>query len=308
MVPLQYICVAVIFGLLVIYVLPDMSSDFSGLPDLPGLGSDDFYAGFRASSYGYMYEAEPAYWVYVAKEMAKKFPGSKPSAIWIVSIDYGDGTSGLSFPGPGGNYNNIAFDNVDMNERYLDAFDAAGMKVWLQVEPADASVDQLIDLVLSRYKHHPSVIGFGVDVEWLNSNGNPGGRPVTNAEAQRWIQKVRSYNSNYKLFLKHWDASYMPAQHYNGIVYISDSLDVASVSDLIDSFQYEWSDKVPGRDVAYQIGYNLDYQNNGGNDRDWWGLMQDPAKTIGSGVVQRIPDTMGIYWVDFSVRDVFPGP
>ena len=38
----------------------------------------------------------------------------------------------------------------------------AGVQVWLQVEPADADVPPLIDLVLERYAAHPSVIGFGI--------------------------------------------------------------------------------------------------------------------------------------------------
>jgi len=91
-----------------------------------------------------------------------------PSAVWVVSTDYGDGTTGLSFPSPGGSYKNIDFSGADKNAKYMKAFCDNGVKVWLQVEPADADVSKLIDLVLTQYTSYEScIIGFGIDVEWL---------------------------------------------------------------------------------------------------------------------------------------------
>lgn len=270
------------------------------------------YAGWRSSDYGYQQQEEPSYWVYVAKEMASKFPGSKPSGIWILGTDSGDGTCGLSFPNAGQvAYKNIEFDDVDRNEKYLQAFDDAGLAIWLQVEPADADVDELIDLVLYRYGHHPSVIGFGIDVEWLESNDNsPGGRKITNAEAERWLKKVKSHNPDYKFFLKHWDASYMPEEHYKDTVFISDSLDHESLGALMDNFENEWTSNFYGDEVGFQIGYDIDNDGDGRSDRDWWKQMEDPAKEIGDAIIARMPGAKinGIYWVDFTVKEVFAGP
>jgi len=40
---------------------------------------------------------------------------------------------------------------------------SARVQVWLQVEPGDVPVEDLIHLMLDRYGHHPGVIGVGVD-------------------------------------------------------------------------------------------------------------------------------------------------
>ena len=45
----------------------------------------------------------------------------------------------------------------------------------------------LIDLLYQQYGHHPSVIGFGVDVEWYRKDLAKFGKPVTDAEAQAWL-------------------------------------------------------------------------------------------------------------------------
>jgi hypothetical protein len=265
-------------------------------------------AGWRSSEYGYQFEAEPAYWIYAAKEMADKFPGSQPGGIWIVGIDWSHGTCGLSFPRPvaGGSYPNIEFNDVDKNERYLKAFDDAGLKLWLQLEPANANVDQLIDLVLDQYGHHPSVKGVGIDVEWLESEVYPEGRPVTNAEAERWINRVKSHSSSYKLFLKHWDIEWMPTEHYKDIVFISDSLDFVDLDSLIDNFSDYWAGNFPSSQVGFQIGYNIDCNGDRRTDRDWWRSMDDPAKDIGTAITNRVQNVEGIYWVDFTIKEVFP--
>jgi len=166
--------------------------------------------GWRSSEYGYQQEQPPSYWVNVANEMSSKFPNSEPSGIWILGTKQDNEFCYLQFPNPGGTYDYINFSSQDENEEYLDAFDAAEIKVWLQVEPGNADVETLIDLVFNQYKHHSSVIGFGVDVEWLENTRSRNGRAVTNAEAQAWLNKIKSYDSNYKLFLKHWETNKMP--------------------------------------------------------------------------------------------------
>jgi len=87
-------------------------------------------------------------------------------------------------------YPDIHFSGSDQNEQYLNYFDSKGMKMILQVEPGQADVSTLIRLVLDKYGHHPCVTGFGVDVEWLQFNGNPAGRQVTDQEASRYRRKL----------------------------------------------------------------------------------------------------------------------
>src|SRR5689334_7233129 len=145
-------------------------------------------AGFRYSSYGPSYNPGPEYWPYAGEQMSAKFPGSRPATLWIVSVVDGEGTylnTSCETDDP-----NIRCAYVDMNNDILDAFDEKGYAVWLQVEPGNASVDELIDIVLGAYKHHPSVVGFGIDVEWYKSMGGPEGQPITDEEATRWVKAI----------------------------------------------------------------------------------------------------------------------
>ena len=94
----------------------------------------------------------------------------------------------------------------------------------------------LIDLVLTQYRHHPSVIGFGVDVEWYQIATHDEGKAVTDAEAQAWSERVRSYNPNYLLFVKHWLTSKMPPTYRTGMVFIDDSQELPSLDAMVDEF------------------------------------------------------------------------
>lgn len=263
------------------------------------------YAGWRSSEYGYQQEADPDYWTNVSEQMASKVDDAVSGGIWILGVDWGDGTCGLSFPNEG-SYTNIEFNEEDLNEDYLDEFDAEGVKVFLQVEPASANVSELIELVLDEYGDHECVIGFGVDVEWLDSLHYENGKPVTNAEALEWVTLVQSYDPDYKLFLKHWDSDWMPTTHYDGVVYICDSLDYLTLSGLIGSFQEDWADDITDAYVGYQIGYDIDVDEDEHTDKDWWNTYNDPADTISDAIMNNISNCRYIYWVDFTITDVFP--
>jgi len=252
-------------------------------------------AGFRYSSYGPAYNPGAEYWVSVGEQMAAKFSNAKPSTIWIVGILDGEGTY-LSF-GCETDDLNIRCGYVDTNEQVLTLFDEKGFDVWLQVEPGNASVDELIDIVLNQYKHHPSVIGFGVDVEWYKSTSGPEGQPVTDEEAKRWVAAVRKHNPDYQLFLKHWDKNWMPPNERDGIFFVDDSQQFESFDQMVNEF-VEWGQAFAPSTVGFQYGYPA--------DKTWWQNLQDPPKDIGQALLDKIPNTKGLFWVDFTVLDVFP--
>jgi hypothetical protein len=101
-----------------------------------------------------------------------------------------------------------SYNQTDKVEPYLNRFDKDGLKVILSVQPNGAEVSDLIDIILSRYGHHKSVIGVNVDLEWkLTGNLNH----VSNEERDLWLKKVQSYNPEYKLFLTYFkDHTYFP--------------------------------------------------------------------------------------------------
>lgn len=264
------------------------------LPPQP-FSADGLGAGFRYSSYGPSRDPGSNYWAQVGVQMAERFPDAHPQAIWIVGVMQGEGTY-LNFRAET-NDPYISSGYVDMNESALTLFDQQGMRVWLQVEPGKADMKTLIDLVMKQYRHHPSVIGFGVDVEWYQSDGSAEGKPVTDAEAEQWLQAVRAYGTQYRLFLKHWDAEWMPPTVRDGLVFVDDSQQFTSLEQMVDEFA-AWGQRFAPAPVAFQYGYP--------DDQHWWKRLNDPPGDIGKAILQAVPNTSALFWVDFTVIEVFP--
>ena len=155
----------------------------------------------------------------------------------------------------------------------------------------------LINLVLQRYQHHSCVIGFGIDVEWLQSGQYPSGRAVTSEEALSWLNEVKSYNSSYQLFLKHWLIEKMPTIHPPGLVFVNDSQGFRNVDALVDEFN-KWATRFQSSNVGFQVGYD--------SDRAWWSQVTDPYKIMADRLFGEMPNCNGVYWVDFTLKTLHP--
>jgi hypothetical protein len=257
------------------------------------------FAGVRSSHYGIKPFPEPSGWLRALETMSGYYEGSTPCGVWIVGEFSRPRDCHLFFPGDGKEYSHIQFDTVDQPEVYLSAFDQAGIKVFLQVEPAHADMLTLIDLVLGRYQHHPCVIGFGVDVEWNREADYPGrGAKVDDATARQWEAKVKSHNPQYRLFLKHWDYRWMPRTYRGDIIFVDDGQIVKNLDVLVEAFVNRWAKRFYPNMVFFQIGY--------GSDRHWWQKLETPPQTIGGELRKRIKQDLGIIWVDFTLREVLP--
>lgn len=137
----------------------------------------------------------------------------------------------------------------------------------------------------------------GVDVEWNKSTDPDGGEPVSDAEARAWLAAARSHNPQYRLFLKHWLPEKMPPTVRDGLLFVDDSQVLPSLDAMVDEFAV-WGKTFAPAPVAFQFGYP--------SDRPWWSRLGDPPKDIGARILQAVPNTAGLFWVDFSVLEVFP--
>jgi hypothetical protein len=261
-------------------------------------------AGLRASNYGIVPFPSPSWWVDSIDSMASRFPGSAGEQVAvIVEVAGGGGRNNCwaHFPQPAtGTYPFVNWDDTDLFESTFDAFDAAGISVWLQVEPARCDVPMLIDLLYQQYGHHPSVIGFGVDVEWYRKDLAKFGKPVTDAEANAWLADVRSQtaaSANDLLFLKHWLIEKMPPTARTGLVFIDDSQGHGSLTNMVTEFK-AWGDHFAPAPVGYQYGYQ--------SDKAWWSNLSDPPRLIGNEILRNIPNTRDLVWVDFTAYDIWP--
>jgi hypothetical protein len=150
---------------------------------------------------------------------------------------------------------------------------------------------------MDRYGHHESVIGFGVDVESFRWGNHEGSKPVDDGNAANWVGLVRAYDPADTLFLKHWMTDRMPPTERDGIVFVSDGMGVVSLDELMGYFE-DWGTHFAPSPVAFQFGYD--------EDRAWWSDYDDPPEAIGGAVLDAIPNTEALLWVDFTATDVFP--
>jgi fibronectin type 3 domain-containing protein/peptidoglycan/xylan/chitin deacetylase (PgdA/CDA1 family) len=265
-----------------------------------GVAAAVTHAGIRSSTYGAPSPFPSAEeWTNDMNIMASYWPGSQPTALWLVGVmessDVLGSTCHLEFPEPaGGPYTNITFESTDLHESYFDYFDTHGIDVWLQVEPGDADVGTLIDLVLDQYGHHSCVKGFGLDVEWYTTTG----ASVTDSDAQTWESRVKSHNSSYTLFIKFWNIDRTPPSYRGDIIFVNDSQEFTSLSAMVDEFANYWAPEFYPNPVWFQYGYEA--------DRSWWETLDNPPKDIGDAIDAAVPQDCGLFWVDFTMRDVFP--
>jgi hypothetical protein len=258
-------------------------------------------AGLRASDYGISPWPSPTWWVNSINSMAARFPTSTGTMLAVV-VEI-DGMTGpgcwAHFPNPdGGTYPGVRFDAADKFGPDFTAFDAAGVKVWLQVESSACDMPMLIDLVFKQYGSHPSVIGFGVDDEWYLNKSYQVGKPITDAEAQAWLTQTKSYKASYKLFLKHWLTSQMPPTYRHAdLTFIDDSQGFRSFDAMMTEFA-AWGQYFKPYPVGFQFGYK--------SDQKWWSRLTDAPTTIGNGILSRVSNTSDLFWVDFTAYSIWP--
>jgi len=294
---------------------PPLPCDTCTTPPPPAGGVK--FAGIRSSYYGFGYETggynnrkfpTPEEAAAVMKNVAKKFDGATPSAVWIVGGIF-DKDCRLEFEQTPTNdpYIKFAQDGKDKHTAYLNKFDEIGAKVYLQVEAGRADMKELIRLVLDKYSRHKSVAGFGIDVEWYPSDGETNGPnekvqvKLDTTHLKELEKLVKSYNPDYKIFVKHYNPAYVGNKPVGDVVYINDSYGFSGgMSEFVTDFS-NWANKFSPNEVGFQIGYAGDKNQ----DYDWWSKLDDPMVEMVEAVRRKIKNKdqiVNVYWVDFTIR------
>ena len=216
-------------------------------------------------------------WANAIFNVNNRFPGSKPWVTWAVG-DLKDAKPELTDA---------------QHEEYLKAMDDLGVEVYLELWPSGADVPALIDAWLGKLKHHPSVKGLGVDLEYYKPK-------LDDATAKAWDERVKSHNPTYRMFFKHWEESRMPPT-YRGkgdVIFINMSSE-ATVDALNKEFA-AWANHFAPNPVAFQIGYPSDEDGMDGNKDKGWFKLKDPIKDWGDALIGGIQDQkqeVGLLWV-----------
>jgi hypothetical protein len=254
----------------------------------------EHYAGVRMSDYGISPFPSEIRLEEFAYNMSSSFDNAVPAVLLVIGeIQEDYKTCHLYFPS-NRSIRNVSFEANDRFESYLDYFDEVGVKVFLQVESGNANVSRLIRKILSRYHHHPSVAGFGVDVEWYKIKRNAEGKRVSNRNARKWERIVKSYNPDYRLFLKHWEQTKMPSKYRGDIIFVDDSQGFSGLNSMVNEFT-NWIDAFPQNTVFFQYGYEA--------DKPWWDNLNNPPVDIANAILN-VDDSAGVFWVDFTIDDL----
>ncbi len=316
------------------------------------------WAGLRSSAYGARldpdtleYEAHPfptkEAWETavddVDADLSIQGHDPNPMLVWIVGeVDwpYPDPMEGvwLEFSKPAGwndNDSRIEFRPHTWNhEDYLDYFDANNIDVFLQVEPGDAPIEKQIALVMGELavdnetgQPHSSVKGFGVDVEFYDSDGDGSGDDqVTDEDAREWELRVKSFNPEYRLFLKHYFTNPLPPNYRGDIIFVDDTQDMDSWTNFKNGMT-GFANAFAPNDVMYQIGYPADWYldeyphdfNPVEDHHPWYNddlttndqlipryLVHDGGGSS-DGLINSTDSrqTVGIIWADFTMRKLW---
>lgn len=111
------------------------------------------------------------------------------------------------------------------------------------------------------------------------------------------LHRPREKNSDYRLFLKHWRRDIIPSSYRGDIIFVDDSQGANNINVLANNFA-EWADYYSPNPVMFQIGYQW--------DKSWWKSYENPPLVIGRTVAEWISNKnqeLGIFWVDFTLRD-----
>jgi hypothetical protein len=255
---------------------------------------------------GNQFNETPAYWVAATQFLQSETADRQALGIWVVSVDGDNDVCSFNFPQPatGGPYTNMVFASSGeyLDPPYLNAFDVAGQKILLEIEPGRGNITTEIQLVLNQYGSYPCVAGISIDAEWILPNGesaNPDGQPVTNAEAQSWLMQIDAYNPNYLLNIVHWETNHMPPTYRNAnLILENDGEDNESYAGFQSSCQ-QWASAFPGANLGFMVGFDSDWP--------WIKNITNPAGTIMNWVFNNIPNTQVVYWAGWTMPDIYTG-
>ena len=261
------------------------------------------WAGCRRSSYGFRpYKPSVKDFTEYVDTMSSFFKKNETenatgTLIWIVGEVSGKNSIScrLNFPKPSGVTipRWLGFSKEDFNEEYLTAFDKAGYDVWLQVESGYVDIEQLATIVMTQYRHHPCVKGFGIDVEWYkNTTDGEDGTPLDDETAEKIDRAVKKINPAYSVFVKHWDQDFLPPEYRgvnNDMIFVTDSQYFSSLKEMSEYYT-SWAEYYAPNPVFFQIGYegkknNWKDPDEIGSDERLWRTFEKPLQGLGQFIL-----------------------
>jgi len=215
-------------------------------------------------------------WAHAIFNVNNRFQGSTPWATMAVGV-VPDATT----------------PTAEAEEEFLKRMDELGVEIFLEIYPRKTNdVPGAIDAWLTRFKPHRCIKGMGIDLEYH--------KRVDDATAKLWDEKIKVHNPRYRMFLKHWEQSFMPPTYRSDIIFINTSSE-ASVDALNAEFA-QWAAHFAPSACAFQIGYPADEDAMDGKNTSGWWRLQDPIRDWGDSLLTKMTNApanqeLGLLWV-----------
>ena len=178
-------------------------------------------------------------------------------------------------------------------ESYLNAMDKRNVSVFIELFPfKKQDVCLAIENWVEKYKHHKSVIGVGIELEYFGK--------ATDSLAKAWDVKIKSIKPSYRMFLRHYSATYMPPI-YRGkgdLIFIDDASE-GTREELNKGFA-TWAKYFAPTACVFQIGYPADEDAMDGNNASGWWKLKNPIKEWGNEILALADhpnQELGLIWV-----------
>ena len=219
--------------------------------------SEGRYLGSTASRVDLDFFPDSDSWVSYIDTFSSSVGSGEKAVLWSIGEYSSDGII-LSFPGNDNINKNIYFSDIDIDNKYISAFDKKGISTFLLIEPGCSDIPETIKYLLEYYSRHKSVVGVCIDLEWLSITGNDIGEvPVSKDSILRWLDILENYDSKYKLILKHWDASLIGRLDNDRVIYLESMEGISTEKEFMDRFSF-WVKKFYPNKVGFEMGFKDD--------------------------------------------------
>ncbi len=110
------------------------------------------------------------------------------------------------------------------------------------------------------------------------------------------MEQVLSFNTNYVLALKHFEAKKLPPTYrHPNLWLLTDSQEFASQDDWLADMR-DWATVFKGAPIGSQYGYP--------KDQKWWSKASQPPVNFGKLLLKELPNYRMLLWVDFTADRV----
>ncbi|QEN05773.1 hypothetical protein EW093_14040 [Thiospirochaeta perfilievii] len=246
----------------------------------------DHYIGTTGARYGITPFPDSNKWYSYLGDLNRDLGKKKNySILWSVGTYRFNGIQ-MNFPGEGDD--NLFYDEIDYNSKYLDFFSKKKVNTYLLIEVQSLEIDRAIKSTLEYYKKFSTVKGICIDFDFFSSE------LIEDEQIESWLKSIKEINKNFNLIIKHWDINRVEAYKNDSVLYLQSLEDVNSLEE-VKIRNLLWSKKYYPSAVGVEIGYI---------DSNFWSEYSEPIKYIYNELNSNSISNTSIFWSESSLKKI----